>query len=64
MKNALFGAFFFWFVFVDKSLAKFGGFGILDSTNGFGLARFGGKRNDFGLAHFGGKNENAVRINF
>ena len=51
-------------VFVYKSLAKFGGFGILDSTNGFGLARFGGKRNDFGLAHFGGKNENAVRINF
>ena len=38
------GAFFFWLIFVDKLLAKFGAFGILDSTNGFDLTRFGGRK--------------------
>ena len=38
-----FGGVIFWFVFVDKSLAKFFGFGILDSVNGFDLTRFGGR---------------------
>ena len=39
LKNAPFGA----FSFVDKSLAKFDTFGIVEDTNTFGSTRFGGR---------------------